>query len=452
MQMSDNQFDQLKINKFLLRALNEMGFEEPTSIQDKVFSSIKAGKDVVGIAQTGTGKTFAYLLPTLTNWRFTKSPYPQILILVPTRELVIQVEEEVKKLTEFMSVDVAGVFGGVNMQNHREAVSGRLDVVVGTPGRLMDLILCGALRTKDLKVLIIDEVDEMLNLGFRTQLRNIVELIPEKRQNLMFSATMIPAVEDVIHQFTSFYQKIEAAPSGAPLENIEQLAYLAPNFSSKANLLSYLLKQDEGMKKVLVFAGTRKMADALHKRMNEEFEDLVGVIHSSKAQNNRFNTVNRFADGSYRIIIATDIVARGLDVAGVSHVINFDLPSTSEQYVHRIGRTGRAEERGAAIAFVSEKEMAYKTSIEELMNFTIPLKEIPEDVHFTDELIGLETEKEHLASDNFYKLDDSGSAFHEKAKKNQKVNTKVRHKDVMHQKYGKPQTRGVKPKGKKKRR
>lgn len=451
MQMSVNQFDQLKINKFLLRALDEMGFEEPTSIQDKVFSPVKAGKDVVGIAQTGTGKTFAYLLPVLTNWKFTKSPYPQILILVPTRELVIQVEEEVKKLTEFMSVSVAGVFGGVNMQNHREAVSGRLDVVVGTPGRLMDLILCGALRTKDLKVLIIDEVDEMLNLGFRTQLRNIVELIPEKRQNLMFSATMIPEVEDVIHQFTSFYEKIEAAPSGAPLENIEQLAYLAPNFNSKANLLSYLLKQDEGMKKVLVFAGTRKMADALHKRMNEEFEDLVGVIHSSKAQNNRFNTVNRFADGTYRFIIATDIVARGLDVAGVSHVINFDLPSTSEQYVHRIGRTGRAEERGAAIAFVSEKEMAYKTSIEELMNFTIPLKEIPEDVDFTDELIGLETEKEHLASDNFYKLDDSGSAFHEKAKKNQKVNTKVRHKDVMHQKYGKPQTRGVKPKGKKKR-
>lgn len=451
MQMSVNQFDQLKINKFLLRALGEMGFEEPTSIQEKVFSPVKAGKDVVGIAQTGTGKTFAYLLPTLTNWRFTKSPYPQILILVPTRELVIQVEEEVKKLTEFMSVDVAGVFGGINMQNHREAVSGRLDVVVGTPGRLMDLILCGALRTKDLKVLIIDEVDEMLNLGFRTQLRNIVELIPEKRQNLMFSATMIPAVEDVIHQFTSFYQKIEAAPSGAPLENIEQLAYLAPNFNSKANLLSYLLKQDEGMKKVLVFAGTRKMADALHKRMNEEFEDLVGVIHSSKAQNNRFNTVNRFADGSYRIIIATDIVARGLDVAGVSHVINFDLPSTSEQYVHRIGRTGRAVERGAAIAFVSEKEMAYKTSIEELMNFTIPLKEIPEDVHFTDELIGLETEKEHLASDNFYKLDDSGSAFHEKAKKNQKINRKVHHKDLMHQKYGKPKTRGVKPKGKKKR-
>jgi ATP-dependent RNA helicase RhlE len=288
-------------------------------------------------------------------------------------------------------------------------------------------------------------------LGFRTQLRNIIELIPEKRQNLMFSATMIPEVEDLIHEFTAFYEKIEAAPSGAPLENIDQIAYQAPNFNSKANLLSYLLQENPDMKKVLVFAGTRKMADALHKRMNDEFEDQVGVIHSSKAQNNRFNTVDRFGDGTYRFIIATDIVARGLDVQGVTHVVNFDLPSTAEQYVHRIGRTGRAEEKGSSIAFVSEKEMVYKEDIENLMNFTIPIKEIPEGVHFTEELIGLETEKEHLASSNFYKLDDSGTAFHEKAKKNQKVNTKVRHKDKMHQKYGKPQTRGVKPRGKKKR-
>jgi ATP-dependent RNA helicase RhlE len=449
--MSATRFDQLNINKFILRALDAMGFEHATTIQEKVFSPVKAGKDVVGIAQTGTGKTFAFLLPILSNWKFTKSPYPQILILVPTRELAVQVEEEVSKLTENMNVVSAAVFGGVNMQNHREAVSDRVDVVVGTPGRLMDLMLCGSLRTKDLKVLVIDEVDEMLNLGFRTQLRNIIELIPEKRQNLMFSATMIPEVEDLIHEFTAFYEKIEAAPSGAPLENIDQIAYQAPNFNSKANLLSYLLQENPDMKKVLVFAGTRKMADALHKRMNDEFEDQVGVIHSSKAQNNRFNTVDRFGDGTYRFIIATDIVARGLDVQGVTHVVNFDLPSTAEQYVHRIGRTGRAEEKGSSIAFVSEKEMVYKEDIENLMNFTIPIKEIPEGVHFTEELIGLETEKEHLASSNFYKLDDSGTAFHEKAKKNQKVNTKVRHKDKMHQKYGKPQTRGVKPRGKKKR-
>ena len=451
--MENLSFNDLKINKFLLRALDDLGITNATSIQQKVFSPIKAGRDVVGIAQTGTGKTFAYLVPVLTMWKYSKSPYPQILIIVPTRELVTQVVEEVRKLCVYMNVEVTGVFGGVNMQTHREAVSQKLDVVVGTPGRLMDLMLAGSLRTKDLNTLIIDEVDEMLNLGFRTQLRNIVDLIPEKRQNLMFSATMIPELEDVIHRFTELYEKIEAAPSGAPLENIEQSAYEAPNFNSKANLLSYLLEHDQDMKKVLVFAGTRKMADALYNRMNEELEDQVGVIHSSKPQNNRFNTVDRFENGTYRFIIATDIVARGLDVSGVTHVVNFDLPSTSEQYIHRIGRTGRADQKGISISFVSEKEMEYKESIEALMKFTIPLKEVPKEVFFTDELIELETEKDHLASDNFYKLDDSGGAFHEKAAKNKKVNNKIRHKDLMHQKYGKPKTRGAKPKnqGKKRR-
>lgn len=441
-------FEDLNINKFVLRALEEEGFTHATRIQEKVFSPIKAGKDVVGIAQTGTGKTFAYLLPVLTNWRFTRSPHPQIIILVPTRELVIQVEDEVKRLTQFMSVEVAGVFGGVNMQNHREAVAERIDVVVGTPGRLMDLILCGALRTKDVKVLVIDEVDEMLNLGFRTQLKNLVDLMPEKRQNLMFSATMIPEVEAIIHEFTSFYERIEAAPSGAPLKNIQQFAYRAPNFNSKANLLVHLLQTNQDMKKVLVFAGTRKMADALYKRMIKDFENQVGVIHSSKAQNNRFNTVERFEDGSYRLLIATDIVARGLDIDGISHVVNFDLPSTAEQYIHRIGRTGRAEEKGNSIALVSEKEEEYKRDIEELMDFQIAVLDKPEDVIFTEELIPLETEKDFLASDNFYKLSDDGGAFHEKKAKNKKVNKKVRHKDLMHQKYGKPKTRGAKPKRK----
>lgn len=441
-------FEALNINKFILRALDEEGFTYATRIQEKVFASIKAGKDVVGIAQTGTGKTFAYLLPILTNWRFTRSPHPQIIILVPTRELVIQVEEEVKRLTQFMSVEVVGVFGGVNMQNHREAVAERVDVVVATPGRLMDLILCGALRTKDVKVLVIDEVDEMLNLGFRTQLKNIVELLPEKRQNLMFSATMIPEVEAIIHEYTAYYERIEAAPSGAPLKNINQLAYHAPNFNSKANLLVHFLQTDAEMKKVLVFAGTRKMADALHKRMQKDFEDQVGVIHSSKAQNNRFNAVERFENGTYRLLIATDIVARGLDIDGITHVVNFDLPSTAEQYIHRIGRTGRAEEKGISIALVSEKEEVYKTDIEELMDFKIKVLERPDGIEFTQELIPLETEKDFLASDNFYKLTDEGSAFHEKKAKNKKENKKVRHKDLMLQKYGKPKTRGAKPKRK----
>lgn len=441
-------FEDFKLNKFLYRALDDLNLISPTTIQSKVFSPVKAGKDVVGIAQTGTGKTFAYLLPVLSLWKFTKSPYPQILIIVPTRELVLQVEEEVKKLTTYMSFEAVGVFGGVPMQRHRDAVDDRLDLVVGTPGRLLDLILDGSLKTKDMNTLIIDEVDEMLNLGFRTQLKNLVELIPIKRQNLMFSATMTPEVEQVILQFTHFFDKIEAAPSGAPLENIEQFSYPIPNFNSKVNLLTHLLRSNEDMTKVLVFTSTRKMADALYDRMNEVFDDQVGVIHSSKAQNNRFNTVNRFEDGTYRFIIATDIVARGLDITALSHVVNFDMPGTAEQYIHRIGRTGRAENKGVAISFISPKDEAYKKEVEKLMSLEIPVLDLPAEVELSERLIDLETEKEHLAADNFYKLTDGGSAFHERAAKNKKVNKKVIHKELMHQKYGKPKTRGAKKKGK----
>lgn len=449
--MEKLKFTDLRINKFVLRALEDLELTYPTTIQEKTFSDIKAGKDVVGIAQTGTGKTYAYLLPLLSLWKYTKSLYPQILIIVPTRELVAQVVSEVEKLTPYLNLEVTGVYGGTNMNTHRLAVSQKTDVIVGTPGRLMDLMLEGTLQTKDISKLVIDEVDEMLNLGFRTQLKNIVDLIPAKRQNLMFSATLIPEVEFVIDQFTHFYQKIEAAPSGAPLENIEQCAYELPNFNSKANMLKYLLDNDKSFEKVLVFASTRKFADALYENMNEHFEDEVGVIHSSKSQNNRFDTVAKFEDGTYRFIIATDIVARGLDIENVSHVVNFDLNNTAEQYVHRIGRTGRAESKGKAISFVSEEDKKLKENIEDLMSQKIEMLEVPAEVEISSELIELETEKDHLARDNFYQLDDANAnAYHDKKAKNKKVNNKVRHEDLMMQKYGKKKTRGAKPKGKKK--
>jgi len=360
------QFSDLNLGKSLLNALTDLGLQNPTAIQEKTFSPIMAGKDLVGIAQTGTGKTFAYLLPTLRLWKFSKSPHPQILIIVPTRELVAQVVEEIEKLSRYMNVVVAGVYGGTNIRTQKAQVGAGVDVVVGTPGRLVDLMLDGVLKAKHIKRLIIDEVDEMLNLGFRIQLNNILDFLPEKRQNLMFSATMLPEVEEIINTFSDYYLKLEAAPSGAPLENIEQYAYRVPNFNSKANLLELLLATDDQMEKVLVFVSTKKMANALYERMTREYtvseDDIeedddrtVGVMHSSKSQNNRFDTVNKFMSGRYRYIIATDVIARGLDVTDITHVINFDLTDTPEKYIHRIGRTGRAEKKGVAITFVSEK-------------------------------------------------------------------------------------------------
>lgn len=432
-------FHDLNLNKSLLNALDDIGVTTPTAIQQKTFSPIMSGADIVGVAQTGTGKTYAYLLPSLRLWKFSKSPAPQILIMVPTRELVAQVVEEVNKLTAYLTFQAVGVYGGTNIKVQIAAVEAGCDLVVGTPGRLLDLMLKGALKTKNIKRLIIDEVDEMLNLGFRKQLNTILEYLPTKRQNLMFSATMPEDVEVIIKAYTDYYQKIETAPSGAPLENITQSAYVAQNFNTKANLLELLLNTHEEMSKVLVFVSTKKMADALFERMQFSYDEKLGVIHSSKSQNNRFKTVNCFQDGTYRFIIATDVIARGLDVSQVTHVINFDMPPIAESYIHRIGRTGRADKKGIAISFVSEVEMPYQKQIETLMGIEIPLNETPEDLIISEELIPLEIPDDYVPY-NYHKMKGpkvTGDAFHEKLDKNKKENNKVHYETKMQKKYKK---------------
>ncbi len=417
-------FADLNLNRSLLNALDDLGIQEPTSIQAKVYAPIMAGRDVVGIAQTGTGKTFAYLLPAIRNWKFTKSPYPQILVIVPTRELVKQVVEAVEQLVTYINFEVVGVYGGANIKVQKAEVEVGVDLLVGTPGRLSDLLKDGVLRTKNLKKIVIDEVDEMLNLGFRTQLKEIADFLPKKRQHLLFSATMTAEVEAVIEEFTDYYEKIEAAPSGAPLENIEQAAYPVPNFNTKANLLEKLLHEKEDMSRVLVFVKSKKMADALFERLDPAFQESLGIIHSSKSQNNRFKTVQKFADGICRCLIATDIIARGLDVSGVTHVINFDLPDTPEKYIHRIGRTGRAENRGIALAFISEQDQDFQIAIEILMEKEIPMLTVPEGLEYSEELIQLEKPNPYVPYNEHKQKQyvPTGPAFHEKKAKNLKTN------------------------------
>lgn len=443
------QFEDLNLNRPLLNALADIGFTHPTTIQKKIFSVIMSGKDVIGIAQTGTGKTFAYLLPALRQWTYSKDKQAQILIVVPTRELVIQVVEQVKLLTPYMSVIVTGVFGGVNLRPQAMEVENGVDVLVATPGRLLDLLLNGHLKTKSLKKLIIDEVDEMLNLGFRSQLIRIMELLPPKRQNLMFSATLTDDVELLINEYFRGPEKVEAAPAGTPVENISQVSYSVPNFYTKINLLKHLLRTDSEMSKVLVFTGTKKLADDVFEHVEAEFGEVCGVIHSNKAQNHRFNTVEQFRNGTYRFIIATDIVARGIDVAEVSHVINFDLPEVPESYIHRIGRTGRADKKGIAISFVTPRDTEELEAIQDLMDYQIPVTDMPEVVEIStelrdDELPQVKMKEVLIKLPN---INEGGGAFHEKLEKNKKVNVKVSHKDKMMAKYGKPKKR--KPKKKK---
>jgi len=283
-----------------------------------------------------------------------------------------------------------------------------------------------------------------LNLGFRVQIERILDNLPEKRQNLLFSATITDDVEKLLQVYFKNPEQVTAAPTGTPLLQIEQSLTAVPNFNTKINYLSDLLKADESMTKVLVFVSTKKFADKVFESLTPVLGEQVGVIHSNKAQNNRFATVKKFEKGDYTCLIATDIIARGLDVAEVTHVINFDIPDTPENYIHRIGRTGRADKKGIAISFATEKEMPFVEAIEQLMQQKIALQAMPETVAISDQLITEEMPVIRMKTDYIKPIKrapDAGSAFHEKSAKNSKTNKKVSHKDKMQKKYGKPKSR-----------
>jgi len=416
-------FEQFNLPKSVQKAIDDLGFVNPTPIQEKSFSVIMSGRDMMGIAQTGTGKTFAYLLPLLKLYKFTLTDTPKIVILVPTRELVVQVVEEVEKLTKYMSVRTIGIFGGVNINTQKKSVYQGIDILVGTPGRVMDLALDSVIRFDDTQKLVIDEFDEMLNLGFRVQLTSILAMMTRnKRQNILFSATMTDEVDAILNDFFDFPEEVTLAASGTPLENIKQLSYNVPNFNTKVNLLIHLLESDESMERILVFVNNKKISDMLHERIDEHFEGQFGVIHSNKSQNYRLSTMALFQEGNLRGIITTDIMARGLDISNISHVVNFEAPEMPELYMHRIGRTGRADATGTAVSFITPREEDFKTEVEELMGQVLEIVEFPEVVEISSKLIEPEKDKQPI---KFLlkkpKLDGEG-AFHEKSKKNKKVN------------------------------
>lgn len=449
--MEELTFNDLNLNKQLLNALDDLGYTIPTTIQHKAFPVIMSGKDMLGIAQTGTGKTLAFLLPSLRQWNFSKDRLPQILIIVPTRELVAQVVENVEQLSTYMTLTVVGVYGGVNIRTQAEQVGMGLDVLVATPGRLLDLVLRGDLVLKGIKKLVIDEVDEMFNLGFRHQLKNVLELLPEKKQSMMFSATMNEEVEALLDDYFISPVKIEAAPAGTPLENIRLTGYKVPNFNTKLNLLEQLLLTSKEMEKVLVFVSSKSFADTVFERLVDKFEDKLGVIHSNKSQNFRFNSVNKFHSGEITILIATDIISRGMDISKVTHVINFDAPDDFENFIHRVGRTGRADQKGEAISIFSDFEKVLNDHIDDSLGKNkIEYLELPENLELSTELIFDEEPKINMpnVTIKLAKRENVGDAFHEKALKNQKVNVRKDWKKAKMEKYGRPKTKGQKRKKK----
>lgn len=447
-------FQDLNLTKPLLSAIEDLGFSSPTLIQQKSFNIIGSGKDIVGIAQTGTGKTLAYGLPILKNLAFSEQLNPKVLVLVPTRELVVQVVEAFQNMGKYMNVRILGVYGGTNINTQKQQISEGVDILVATPGRLYDLALSHVLQLKSIQKLVIDEVDIMLDLGFRTQLLNIFYLLPERRQNIMFSATMTTDVDDIITNFFTNPERVSVAVSGTPLENIQQERYNVPNFYTKLNLVSHLLSDKDRFNKVLLFVAYKKMADRLFDHLDAIFHGECCVIHSNKTQNYRFRSIEQFAKGENRLLIATDVMARGLDIDDVSHVINFDTPDFPENYMHRIGRTGRAEKEGHALVFSTEKEQAFIQEIESLMKMKIPLKELPAEVEISKELLEEERKKIKERYNPLKRKTDEyapGPAFTEKSEKNKKENLGGSYKFKIAKKYKKPKTRGDKNYNKKKR-
>ena len=415
-------FEEFKISKAILKSLDEIGFIEPTPVQQKTIPRISSGANVVGIAQTGTGKTAAYLLPLLTKLKKAEGTDPRTLILVPTRELSIQVGDDIQELTTYSDLRHAAIFGGIGWTKHAELVSPGIDILVATPGRLWDLYRAGVLSLKKIKFLVIDEADRMLDMGFLPQLRQLQEILPRRRQNLLFSATFSENVEKMAGEFLDHYEKVGVAPSATPVELVTQTVYKVPNYRTKLNLIKHLLNDEKTFTRVIIFVKKKEHAEAVYKVIKRKSEGEKRILHSNKAQNTRINAIKAFKEGEVRILISTDVSARGLDASKVSHVINFELPSNYEDYIHRIGRTARAGNRGDAITLVDPSEEWHLKKIEQLIRMEIPVKELPEGVEIVQ--TEFKEQQDQLREiDRQRKIDDPTyqGAFHTKKKK---TNTK----------------------------
>jgi len=411
-------FEELKVAKSILKSLNDIGFIEPTPIQQRAIPKINSGVNIVGVAQTGTGKTAAYLLPLLTKLRKPEGSDPRVVIIVPTRELAIQVGQDIAELTAYSELRHAAIFGGIGWTKHAALLEEGIDVLVATPGRMWDLYQTGVLSLKKVKYLVIDEADRMLDLGFMPQLRQLQEIIPVRRQNLLFSATFSENIETLAEEFLDYYDKMEIAPSATPVELVTQTAYKVPNYRTKLSLIRQLLNDEEKFTRVVVFVKTKEHADGVFKVIDRKTEGETRLIHSNKAQNTRINAIQAFKSGDVRILITTDVSARGMDVSQVSHVINFDLPSDYDDYIHRIGRTARAGNKGDAITLIDPSDEWHWQKIKEMIRQDIELQELPEGIEVL-ETDFKENQDQLREIDRQKKIDDPTyqGAFHQKKRR-----------------------------------
>lgn len=413
-------FSDLKLTRNFLNAVDDAGFEHPTPIQEKAIPIIQAGQDVIGVAQTGTGKTAAYLLPLLKKLNYAQLDSPRMLVFVPTRELALQVEEMAKSLGKYTDLRILSIFGGKGKTEQVVALNAGVDLLIATPGRFMDLYLLGHIGLKKVNTLVLDEADRLMDMGFLPQLQSILEVIPRKRQNLLFSATFSERIEKLTEDFLEYPTKIEVAPDQKTTATIQQLMYRVPNFKTKLMLVEHLLSDTETFNRVLIFTRSKVTAENLGRYLLRKNPFSVRILHSNKGQQTRINAYDAFKKGDLRILVSTDVAARGIDVSQISHVINFEIGTNYENYIHRIGRTGRAEELGIAISLVNRAEEYHLSRIEELIDQRVVEIPLPEEIYIQPYLPG--EEKEIARELDMQKQRDDPEyqgAFHErKSKKN----------------------------------
>jgi ATP-dependent RNA helicase RhlE len=367
-------FEEMPLHPDLRRGIAEMGYTEPTPIQRDTIPTAVTGRDLIGTAQTGTGKTAAFLLPILE--RLLPAPRGRLhaLVLTPTRELALQAIEFLRALGRHSGLRAVAVYGGVGMADQQRALRGGAEIVVATPGRLLDHMGRGYVDFRDLSILVLDEADRMLDMGFLPDVRRILRELPTRRQTLLFSATMPREVLQLAREFLHDPKTVQVGETTAAAVGVSHLALPVPAHR-KTDLLRVLL-EDETMSSVLVFARTKHRADRLARQLAMAGLD-VGVIHGNRSQNQRVQALERFRAGRHRLLVATDIAARGIDVEGISHVINYDLPDVPEAYIHRVGRTARASHRGVAVSFYGPEEENDLRRIERHLGLEIPRSHIP---------------------------------------------------------------------------
>ena len=365
-------FQTLHITEPILKAVKEQGYVDPTPIQEQAIPYALQGRDILGCAQTGTGKTAAFSIPTI---QLLKKHYKQSirsLIVTPTRELAIQIQENITAYAQYTTIRSAVIFGGVPQKPQERILKAGVDILVATPGRLNDLIQQGIIDISHIEIFILDVADRMLDMGFLPDVKRIIAKLPKRKQTLFFSATMPSEIRKLAQSLLHELVSIEVTPASTTVEKIDQSLYYVDKANKKRLLLKLL--QKNRVQNALVFTRTKSNANRLAKYLNENGV-TTGVIHGNKSQNARQQALLQFKEGKSRVLVATDIAARGIDVQELSHVFNFDIPNEAEVYVHRIGRTGRAGRQGCAIAFSDCNEAEYVKNIEKLIRMHIPVVE-----------------------------------------------------------------------------